>query len=117
MNRPAARSLLGAARVRGGASGMIEIARRQTVIDIPFGSDAPATAPPAGEVVLRVDGDTLVGADLSGLSLRCADLRDADLSRADLSRADLSSADLRGACLAGADLTGANLTIADLTSA
>jgi Pentapeptide repeats (8 copies) len=59
---------------------------------------------------------------LQGVSMVAANLRGADFSGADLSRADLRNADLRNAKfvnaqLGGADFSGANLTSADLTGA
>ena len=69
------------------------------------------------EVLVKVDADTLYGANLSDANLSRADLSRADLSRADLSRADLSRADLYGANLRGADLRGADLSRADLRGA
>ena len=74
-------------------------------------------------VLLReVPGDSLVGADLSGVYLRGAylykaDLRGTNFSETDLCGADLSRADLRGANLRGADLYRANLVGADLRGA
>ena len=65
-----------------------------------------------GEVILTLDIETLLYADLSG-----ADLSGANLSRADLSRADLRWADLRWANLSGADLRWANLSGANLSRA
>jgi hypothetical protein len=71
-------------------------------------------------ILIRLETDTLVGADLSGAFLlgaemtgmRCtgACFRDAKMLRACLREADLSGADFRGADLRGAILTGADLT-------
>jgi hypothetical protein len=71
-------------------------------------------------ILIRLEVDTLVAADLTGAfllgaemtGLRCtgACFRDAKLMRACLREADLSGADLRGADLRGAVLTGADLT-------
>lgn len=71
-------------------------------------------------ILMRVQADTLAGADLSGAFLlgaemtgRCcagASFREANLSRACLQEADLCGADLRGADLRGATLAGADLT-------
>lgn len=71
-------------------------------------------------ILIRLEVDTLVAADLSGAFLlgaemtgmRCtgACFRDAKLMRACLKEADLAGADLRGADLRGAILTGADLT-------
>lgn len=87
--------------------------------------------PDAGRVIrhkdthaqlLRLDRETLCGADLRGAALAGADLlredlSGADLRGADLSAADLSRANLRGANLRGADLRHAELVRADLTAA
>src|SRR5690349_16408832 len=62
-----------------------------------------------GKVLLTVDAETLVGADLSGASLRNADLMKMDLGNADLRGADLRGADLRYADMRGSDLRGTNL--------
>jgi len=89
-----------------------------------------------GYVLLRVPGDSLVGAnlasqhlwkaqlqnqDLRSANLRGTDLRDADLTGADLTGAKLDEANLEGACLSGAvfggSLTGASLNGANLTGA
>jgi hypothetical protein len=90
-----------------------------------------------GDVLLRLEGDTLeraslngadlIGADLSGLVLRGASLRGANLSHARLEEATLADADLRGAALVetnlrrakmgGAHLSGACLWNADLEGA
>jgi Pentapeptide repeats (8 copies) len=59
-----------------------------------------------GEVLLRLEGDSLAGAELPRVHLRRADLRGADLRAARLVLADLTDADLRGADLCGADLRG-----------
>ena len=48
-----------------------------------------------GVVIMDVEAETLIGADLSGANLTGADLTGADLTGADLSGADLSGADLR----------------------
>jgi GlpG protein len=63
----------------------------------------------SGEVMLRVERESLEGADLAG-----ADLRAANLAGKSLRGARLASADLRGAFLRYADLTRADLTGADL---
>jgi len=85
-----------------------------------------------GEILLKVDVETLRGADLSyadlsnanlsganlhGADLSNADLRNADLSNANLRNADLSNANLSNANLHGADLHGANLSNANLHGA
>ena len=75
-----------------------------------------------GNVLLKIDGETLreanlCRADLREANLRRANLRGANLSGADLCRADLCRADLRGADLRGANLSGANLCWADLCRA
>jgi hypothetical protein len=57
-----------------------------------------------GEVLRRVDAETLEGSCLYRVNLRGADLRHANLRGADLGGSDMTDADL-----AGADLTGANL--------
>jgi hypothetical protein len=70
-----------------------------------------------GDELLRVDADTLAGADLCEASLCHADLRSADLRGARLWRANLMNADLSGADLCGAVLLGAVLYGADLSGA
>jgi len=75
-----------------------------------------------GAVILEIEGDNLIDADLRGADLRGADLRgahliDADLIDADLRGAHLIDADLRGANLYGAHLRGANLRGANLYGA
>lgn len=69
------------------------------------------------QVLLRLECDSLVGANLRGAKLRHADLTGADLGNADLRGADLRGAVLRGADLRVADLRGANLRGADLRRA
>jgi uncharacterized protein YjbI with pentapeptide repeats len=83
----------GGARAGGGA--MIEIKHKDT-----------------GEVLKRVDDETLTFTDLAG-----AHLRGADLAFVDLQWVSLIDADLRGADLYGADLCGARLLYADLGEA
>lgn len=73
-------------------------------------------------ILVRLEIDTLVGANLSGAFLLGAEMtgmqctgacfRNARLMRACLREADLSGTDLRGADLRGAILTGADLTCA-----
>ena len=75
-----------------------------------------------GAVLLAVDAETLVGANLGGadlayVNLGGANLYEANLSGAYLGGANLHEANLRGANLRGADLTGANLHGADLVGA
>jgi uncharacterized protein YjbI with pentapeptide repeats len=91
-----------------------------------------------GRLLLRVNADSLVGADLHGLQLGGADLRGADLQYANFSPAvsnehfedlilagllwidhgaSLSDANLYGASLQGASLVYVNLKNADLTNA
>jgi hypothetical protein len=65
-----------------------------------------------GEVLRRVDADSLCNADLSD-----ANLMDADLTGANLTGANLTDAHLEGAYLAGANLTDAELTRARLFAA
>ena len=67
-----------------------------------------------GDVLMTIDEDSLIGANLRGANLSGADLRGADLSGADLRDADLRGADLRDADLRGADLSGADLRGANL---
>lgn len=62
-----------------------------------------------GEVLRRIEADTLSGAYLSG-----ADLRGADLSGADLRGAYLRGADLRGAIFCRATIDGATLAPQDI---
>jgi hypothetical protein len=75
----------------------------------------------AGDVLLRVDAETLEKADLTdawlpGADLRGANLHQSKLTGATLDRADLTGADLRatlhGVKMAWADLRGANLEYA-----
>ena len=61
-----------------------------------------------GDVLMTIDEDSLIDADLSGANLRGADLSGADLSGADLSGADLSGAVLRDAVLRDAVLRDAD---------
>ena len=71
-------------------------------------------------ILVRLEVDTLVAADLSGAfllgaemtGLRCTGtcFRNANLTRACLREADLAGADLRGADLRGAVLIGADLS-------
>jgi uncharacterized protein YjbI with pentapeptide repeats len=70
-----------------------------------------------GEKLLRVDLDTLSGADLRVVMLVGADLTDADLSGANLPGADLRDTDLRRANLWGANLLMARLENADMGGA
>ena len=70
-----------------------------------------------GAVLLRVEADTLEGADLSGSNLEGAMLWGANLTGANLARAVLKHASLTGALLGGADLRAARLKGADLTGA
>jgi len=69
------------------------------------------------EVLYRVTGRTLRGADLSSLALYKADLEGADLSGANLSGTSLLGADLHGARLDEANLHRATLYAADLSGA
>jgi hypothetical protein len=76
----------------------------------------------SGEVLHRVGGDSLAGADLAGAELDGADLAGANLSGAELQGAHLEGSDLAGAILRGADLRGAflphsNMQAADLAEA
>ena len=66
------------------------------------------------KVLLTIEGDSLLGADLRGADLREANLEGADLREANLQRADLRGADLREANLRGVDLQRADLRWADL---
>jgi Pentapeptide repeats (8 copies) len=75
-----------------------------------------------GEVLLRVEGDTLEGAYLAGANLDGAglagqNLREAELQGASLIRSELAGARLYGADLRGTALMGANLANADLDTA
>lgn len=63
-----------------------------------------------GDVILEIEGDTLVAANL-----RNADLSNADLSNADLRNANLRDADLRNADFWKADLWKADLRKSDLS--
>ena len=67
-----------------------------------------------GEVILTVDADTLVGADLSGKDLSYSDLRDSDLRDSDLSYSDLRGSNLSNSDLSDSDLSGSNLSYSDL---
>jgi hypothetical protein len=70
-----------------------------------------------GEVLKRVDDETLAFTDLTGADLAFADLQWASLIDADLRSADLYGADLCGACLLYADLGEADLRCANLRQA
>ncbi len=59
----------------------------------------------------------LKGADFSGSDLSHADLRDADLTGAKFVKAQLSAVDFTGANLTNANLTGANLFFTNFSSA
>jgi len=71
----------------------------------------------SGELILEIDSESLLHADLFDADLRHADLLGADLFDADLRHADLRDADLLGADLRDADLLGADLRYADLRGA
>jgi len=81
----------------------------------------------SGKILLSINSDTLVGADLSRTDLRRANLDKANLNeatlewavlhRATLKKANLRSANLRGAGLCWASLCEANLNGADLRNA
>ena len=68
-----------------------------------------------GDVLLRVETETLSDADLRGAVLRDADLRGADLSGADLIGAVLRDANLSGAVLIGEKLKTSPVFISGLT--
>ena len=68
------------------------------------------------EIILEMERDTLINADLQGADLIEANLRGTDLSGADLTCADLIDANLYEANLRGANLTRADLRNADLTN-
>lgn len=67
-----------------------------------------------GDVLHRVEADTLVDANLWNANLWNADLQDANLRYANLRHANLQGANLRYANLRGADLWHANLRGANL---
>ena len=69
------------------------------------------------EVLLSIDAETLVDADLSCAELQNANLRSASLQDADLWCANLQDADLRDANLADMNLEKVNLQGADLQGA
>jgi len=71
-----------------------------------------------GEVLARIDADTLMFANLWGKDLRGACLKDANLAFACLFEAQLEGADLRGAnlCNAGVDHFQLELAITDGTT-
>jgi hypothetical protein len=71
----------------------------------------------SGEVILKLDLETLKGANLRGADLRGADLRGANLQNANLWGASLWGASLWGASLEGASLGGADLRGANLRGA
>ena len=71
----------------------------------------------SGQIILRVDSNTLTHAYLRNANLSHANLSHADLSHADLRWADLRNADLRNANLRNADICHANLGGADLEGA
>ena len=70
-----------------------------------------------GDVLVEVEGETLVDADLECTDLSEADLWGANLTRANLERARLVGANLTRANLTRANLWGANLTRASLEGA
>lgn len=75
-----------------------------------------------GQVILTLEAQTLVGADLSHSKLDWAYLPSADLRRVNFSRASLHGANLSGANLCGANfektsMMGVNLEGADLADA
>jgi hypothetical protein len=70
-----------------------------------------------GDVLLRVEADTLERANLDGANLESADLAGLTLRGARLHGANLSCAQLEGATLADADLRGAELFEANLRGA
>jgi uncharacterized protein YjbI with pentapeptide repeats len=63
-----------------------------------------------GCVLVAIDSDSLLGANLSGLDLRGAQMRGLDLTGADLSWADLTGAAMQCCVLDGADLRNAKLS-------
>jgi uncharacterized protein YjbI with pentapeptide repeats/predicted nucleic acid-binding Zn ribbon protein len=69
------------------------------------------------EVVIRLTGANLFGADLFEANLFGADLSEANLSGANLSEANLSGANLKETNLSQANLSQANLSGADLKEA
>ena len=76
-----------------------------------------AKAENTGELLARIEAESLACADLRDMRLEDADLRGADLSHARMELADLVGADLSSAVLAGAYLQGAHLNNANLQNA
>ena len=71
----------------------------------------------SGDLIRRVDGDSLAGIDFREDSLIGADLSGQDLSDALMQGADLSECDLSGANLLNAQLQDATLSRANLAGA
>ncbi|MBI3735568.1 pentapeptide repeat-containing protein [Candidatus Sumerlaeota bacterium] len=67
-----------------------------------------------GEILHRVESDSLEGANLIEANLRGADLSETKLRGANLSRASLRAAEMHEADLENANLEGANLQLANL---
>jgi uncharacterized protein YjbI with pentapeptide repeats len=68
-------------------------------------------------IAANLEGNFMLGSNLSRANFKAANLRGASLSRANLSGADLSMTNLTLAKLALANLTNANLDHADLSKA
>ena len=84
--------------------------------------DGEQMVPSGGRVLLTLDAETLVGANLSRRRLNwaylpSADLRRVNFSRSFLNRADFSHANLGGVNFEGTSLMAANLQGADLAAA
>jgi uncharacterized protein YjbI with pentapeptide repeats len=79
--------------------------------------DGKQMVPSGGRVILTLEAETLVGADLSCQRLDWAYLPSADLRRADFSRASLSGANLSHAILSGANFAKTVLAMANLQGA
>lgn len=69
---------------------------------------------PTGEILLRIEADSLEGIDLNEKNLRGADLNGHNLKGANLTKASMRGADLSGCNLENANLQGAGLLLADL---
>lgn len=79
--------------------------------------DGKEMVPSGGRVIVTVDADTLVAADLSKTDLSWAYLPHADLRRVNFCRATLTAANLSHANLCGATLERAYMMAANLMGA
>jgi hypothetical protein len=82
---------------------LVEVTRGKTIIDVGYVGGNAVT-------VLRLKGESFIGAKLAHTILAGADLAGANLEGADFTSANLEGADFTGANLEGADLSSANLS-------